>query len=160
MTNIMFKEGIAYESSYGCAGRAEFTPIIMVKENQEFFIQNKVKEITRDGYSKHHEERNLNEIERIKKQLLNNDGKFLKFHAREENPFKFIQWVKDNNYTFEIHGELFYECNNDSFVDFHGNVKEYSAAFHYRIYDVEMIQELKNKVSECKSYVKWLRNAS
>ncbi len=54
----------------------------------------------------------------------------------------------------EINGEYYHiECLENittrellAFVDFHGNRNEVSAAFHYRIYDMEMLGRLKERV--------------
>jgi hypothetical protein len=78
--------------------------------------------------------------------LRKNKYKYLTFYCPKKDIWDFIKWVKEKNYTFEIHGTLFER--NENYVDFHGNLCEYSSAFHFRIYDMEIV---KNVIKELKS---------
>lgn len=49
---------------------------------------------------------------------------------------------QENRYTLEIQGTLFYFDPERQYVDFMGNVCEYSAAFHYRIYSRSILESL------------------
>lgn len=157
MKTITFMEGQKYVAPYGMTKQGEYTPIYMIKDGVQHFISNLVKvTMYKDAYDNYHYENSIQTIEKHKQQLLDNGGQYITFYAEYNNPLDFIQWVKENDYTFEIHGELFYKC--DGFTDFHGNLKEYSAAFHYRIYDQTMLQKLRDEVSKCKSYYHFKRN--
>lgn len=78
------------------------------------------------------------EIENLKRQLLENDCKFLRHycHAPIENPspLDMIAWVKNNNLRWEAFTKLEY-LNSGSGWEFGGNCMEYSAAFSFRIFD-------------------------
>ena len=43
------------------------------------------------------------------------------------------------------------------YADFHGNVCEYSAAFHYRIYSRELFQNIIDQLRTVKRHQAWLR---
>lgn len=145
--NIKFIEKEKFTQKYGLNGDGEYTPVYMLKNNDEFFIGNIVKQINNYDYlAKYNYKNRVNEIKRIKEMLLNNNGDYLKEYGKFDNPFDFVDWVKENNYTFEIHGELFRNC--EQFTDFHGNLKEYSLAFNYRIYNQDIVNQLENLVKE------------
>lgn len=150
---IKFIEGKKYIAEYGFTGNGEYTSIYMIKDNKKYFIGNIVKDLNNnDGYAKYNYKNRITEIENIKKILISNNGKYFKIYGKFDNPFEFIDWIKENNYKFQIFGELFEKHNN--FVDFHGNLNEYSSAFHYRIYDLNMVNRLKEKIQEQKSLTK------
>ncbi|MBA1335859.1 MAG: hypothetical protein HPY66_1677 [Firmicutes bacterium] len=146
MSSVLFIHGDPVIRSYGLSSTGEYTPVIMVKDGKRFFIRNIVLPLKGDAYSKLNHQKSIDDAERAKAQLIETDGKFCCFYSRENDPFKFLDWVKENNYTIEIHGELF-EPGQD-FTDFHGNLCEYSAAFMYRIYDPEMLNSIKEIVKE------------
>jgi hypothetical protein len=59
-------------------------------------------------------------------------------------------WVKSKSYNFDIadKNSLLKPSKNGDFVDFAGNLKEISSAFHYRIYDQSLIEEIKLQLSK------------
>lgn len=57
----------------------------------------------------------------------------------KEGHLRVFDWLRKNKYTLEIQGDLFDFADDRSHVDFHGNVCEYSAVFHYRIYSRELL---------------------
>ncbi len=67
---------------------------------------------------------------------------YLTFYANKTDIFEFFKWLRKNHYTLEVHGTLFDFAPDRSYVDFHGNVCEYSAAFHYRIYSRELLENI------------------
>jgi len=147
--DISFIEKEKYLSRYGCSGQGEFTPIYMIKDDKEYFIKNIVKKIGHcDGYDKNDYLRQIENMEEVKNTLMINKGNYFKNDGRFENPFEFLSWIKENNYTFREPDELFEDWEN--FVDFHGNLNEYSSSFMYRIYDKNFLNELKEKVNSMK----------
>ncbi len=59
-----------------------------------------------------------------------------------------LKEMAERGHTFCDPDELFDDCRNNPgygarFVDFHGNRNEVSAAFHYRIYDDELLERIK-----------------
>ena len=67
-------------------------------------------------------------------------------------------WVEnedDGSVTLEVQGELFDFAPDRSYVDFHGNVREYSAVFYYRIYSRELFSHIINLLRTVKRYHAW-----
>ncbi len=92
--------------------------------------------------------------------LLNmrkNHYDYLTFHAYKTDIFEFFEWLRKNHYTLEIHGTLFDFAPDRSYVDFHGNVWEYSAAFHYRIYSRELFENIIYQLRRVKRQAVWTR---
>lgn len=145
--NIKFIEKEKYVADYGISSTGEYTPIYMIKNDKEYFVGNIVRKLDYyDGFDKYDYENRIKQIEKIKETLLNNNGDYFKQYCRCDNPFDFINWIKENKYTFEIHGELFRK--GKTFTDFHGNLKQYSSAFNYRIYNDDIVNQLENLVKE------------
>ena len=94
MKTIEFTENPSYVSSYGLNSRAKFTPIYAIINGKEVFLRNLVNDENR-------------EIDELKQQLLENEGKFIRFYGFKPTPIEFIHWIKQSNMTFQIHGELF-----------------------------------------------------
>ncbi|MDF2881257.1 MAG: hypothetical protein K0R54_1814 [Clostridiaceae bacterium] len=145
---IQFIEKEKYIAPYGISSEGEYTPVFMIKDKKEFFIGNIVKQIGNyNGYDEKNYQRRIEEIEKIKKTLLENNGAYFKQHGKYENPFDLLKWIIKNNYTFiKPNSELFRECKG--FIDFHGNLKEYSSSFMYRIYDEIFLDKLKNEIDK------------
>jgi len=88
------------------------------------------------------------EFENRVQNLEKNNFKYLTFHCPKRDINEFIEWVKENNYTLQIFGTLFER--NDIYVDFHGNLWEYSSAFHFRIYDMDLARNIVKEVKSIK----------
>jgi hypothetical protein len=154
MNNVVFTEGKQYESSYGMTGKGLFTPVYVIANGRTYFLHNFIQQI--DGESlawrKMKNEQNAKEDARHREQLISNDGKWVTFYGHDQNPIDFLKWVSDQNYTIEIWRNLFYTEEEPEdrtpYTDFHGNLVEYSAAFHYRIFDPELLEQIK---AECKN---------
>ena len=136
---MQLTKGKSENCSYGLTSKGYFTPYYVNGK----FVMNLVasSQKSKDG--------NRKDLARILFQLRKNKGKFFKLHGRFDNPFEMLEWMLDNGYHLEPHH--FGEDNtpfrkSSDYVDFHGNLKEYSAAFDYRIYDSEMIERLKKEV--------------
>lgn len=79
------------------------------------------------------------------------------FYGIEKDPVRFLDWLRQEGYTLEIHGKLFSFLPKHDYVDFHGNVCEYSAAFRYRIYSRELFQSIIDRLRTVKRYQSWRR---
>ena len=77
------------------------------------------------------------------------------FYSQKKDIFEFFDWLRKNKYTLEIQGDLFDFADDRSHVDFHGNVCEYSAVFHYRIYSRELFGHIINQLRTVKRYHAW-----
>lgn len=125
-------------------------PVFMVKDGKKYFMLNRTTE-KQEHYDTEH----------IKLKLAENSGDFFKFYGGFDSPFEFVSWVLEKKYSFESSGKdgrvfndvatLFDDCRNipgygAGFIDFHGNIREVSCAFSYRIYDVSMVEALKSAI--------------
>ena len=127
---------------YGLAGQADFTPYYFQNGNGKYFISNL---ITNTGDSYHTDKMHRHEMAKRIKNLRHNNYKLICFYGGKfDNPFDLIKWVTEKDYSFQRHRE-FFETNED-FTDFHGNLQEYSNAFMFRIYDPEILSQLKKKM--------------
>lgn len=81
------------------------------------------------------------------------------FHSAKEDIFEFFEWIRKNGYTLEIQGGLFDYAPDRSYADFHGNVREYSAVFRYRIYSRELFTHVINQLRTVKRYHAWHKKA-
>ena len=149
---ISFVEKEAFESAplpFNTKGDI-LIPVFMIKNGKEFFVVNRERE-KREHYDTEH----------IKMRLTENNGVYFKFYGIHEDPFALIQWVKGKKYAFESSKgsgrkfndteTLFTDCRNEKgygegFWDFGGNIREVSCAFNYRIYDIAMVNLLKEKI--------------
>ena len=90
--------------------------------------------------------------------LRKNRYDYCTFHSRYPDIFEFFKWLRENHYTLEVQGSLFSIDPERNYVDFHGNVCEYSAAFHYRIYSRELFENIINQLRRVKRHTAWLPN--
>ena len=155
MMNIEFITGETFISSW-CSGSAEYTPVYALLNGTKRLVRNISHTLTGDSYvwMQYSDKKSIEEVEAAKKNLMEHDGRYITFHALYDNPFDFLNWVKENNYTLEVVQEFFAKSENGEFTDFHGNTCEYSCSFHYRVYDETMLEELKVVVSSIKQYIR------
>lgn len=83
------------------------------------------------------------------------EGKPSRTVLRGEEGSNALDLPDKNKYTLEIQGDLFDFADDRSHVDFHGNVCEYSAVFHYRIYSRELFGHIINQLRTVKRYHAW-----
>ena len=111
---------------------------------------------TRTG-SESDDRRNRDEMAALLRNLRGNHYEYCAFYSPKKDIFEFFDWLRQNKYTLEIQGALFSFAPNRSFVDFHGNVCEYSAAFHYRVYSRELFMHITNQLRTVRRCHAWCR---
>jgi hypothetical protein len=116
-----------------------------------YFLKNLA---TRTG-SEFGDRRERNEMAALLRNLRGNRYEYCTFYSQKKDIFEFFDWLRKNKYTLEIQGDLFDFADDRSHVDFHGNVCEYSAVFHYRIYSRELFGHIINQLRTVKRYHAW-----
>lgn len=116
-------------------------PLYISNKGKEYFVTSRV--VGGDILEQAESER---EIEDIKLQLEKNKYMYFCQYCRREDIFEFLEWVVEKKFTLEIYTELFLE-DERNFVDFHGNLCEYSCAFRFRIYNKALLRKVKRTVS-------------
>ena len=89
------------------------------------------------------------------RQLHCNGFRYIAFYGAENDPVRFLDWLRQKGYTLEVHDRLFAFHPERDYVDFYGNVCEYSAAFRYRIYSRELFQEILDQLRTVKRHQTW-----
>ena len=137
MIEIIEKEPYFNDSPF--TGDCYMYPTYMVKDGKEYFMFNRREP---DSHWK------LQANEDRKAFLLANDGKYFVFHGFYNDPFEMLKEIAREQYTFTESEENNYygSIEKSGYLDFHGNLCEVSAAFHYRIYDREMAEKIKEVV--------------
>ena len=136
MIEIFEKEPYYDESPY--IGNCYMHPTFMRKDGKEYFMFNR-----REPDLTHNKWRN----EAIKKHLISTDGAYFKFHGFYDDPFVMLKNIAERKHSFTKPSEIDYSSmERNGFIDFHGNLNEVSAAFHYRIYAAGMIQKIQEAV--------------
>ena len=90
-------------------------------------------------------------------QLRCNGFRYVALYGIENDPVRFLDGLRQKGYTLEVHGRLFDFHSEHGYVDFHGNVCEYFAAFHYRIYSRELFQNIIDRLRTVKRHQAWRR---
>ena len=152
---IEFIEKAPFESG-DVFRKQTLVPVFMVKGGKEYFVANLPIAGGNYGAEYHREE-----MAGYKNQLYQTKGEWFKFYGHFDTPFELVEYVKENQYTFECggkNGRVFNDVNAlfidvpeeyyGSCTDFGGNLREVSAAFRYRIYDEAIVELLKNKIRE------------
>jgi hypothetical protein len=124
-----------YDDSW-FTGQCWMYPVFMLKDGKEYFVQNRRE--PDDSWKQ-------KELEGRKAELIANDGAYFRFNGFYPDPLKMLAEMEEQGHTFTEPDSLFVDCQNsksygEGFVDFHGNRKEVSAAFHYRIYDLDLLK--------------------
>lgn len=121
-----------------------YAPVYMVKDDSEYFVVNRVVRSKDWTWGEYDKKKSFDDTERYKEFLRQHEYRYFKFHGFYDDPMEMIAEMKERHHTFTDSGDLFWNMNG--FVDFHGNRNEVSAAFHYRIYDMDMLEEIKRAV--------------
>ena len=120
-----------------------YVPIYMVKDGKEFFVANRVF-VEEDG--KCGKEFLQDELECYMKFLEQHDYKYFKFYGFYDDPMEMIKEMKNRCHTFTEPESLFVGDSLRGSIDFYGNRNEVSAAFHYRIFDLELYERIKKEI--------------
>lgn len=128
-----------------------YVPYCFEYDGKRYFLGNLA---TRTGTEQGDRE-NRREMASLLTSLRRHHYQYCTFHAIKEDIFEFFKWLRENKYTLEIHGALFTFDPDHGYVDFWGNVREYSAAFQYRIYSREMLRHIIDQLRTVKRYHKW-----
>lgn len=137
MIEIVEKERYFDDSAF--TGQCFMYPTYMVKDGKEYFMFNRRE--PDDPWK-------LRENDERKAFLISNGGKYFKFHGFYDDPFEMLKEICERRHTFTDPEKenYFGSLEEHGFIDFHGNRREVSAAFHYRIYDPEMAREIQEIV--------------
>lgn len=137
MIEIIEKEPYFDDSPF--TGQCYMHPTYMVKDGKEYFMFNRRE--PDDSWK-------LRDNEERKAFLIANDGKYFVFHGFYNDPFEMLKEIAKRKHTFTESEENNYygSIEKSGYLDFHGNRREVSAAFHYRIYDPEMAEKIKEAV--------------
>lgn len=141
---IEFIEKEPYYDYSTFTGQCYMYPTFMVKDGKEYFMFNRLD--PDDGWK-------LRENEDRKKFLASKDGAYFKFNGYYDDPMDMIAEMKARKHTFTKPDDIFldrrgHKVYGEGFVDFHGNRREVSAAFHYRIYDEALLEKVRTAVAE------------
>lgn len=155
MISIEFITGDTF-TSHWCGGSAEYTPVYAILNGVKRLVTNIIHALEGDTlvWREYSDKRSVEIAERAKNNLMKHDGKYITFRALNDNPFEFLNWIKENGYTLEAVKEFFSESSDGDFTDFHGNFREYSCSFYYRIYDETMLKELKEIVTNMRQHIR------
>lgn len=155
MMNIEFIVGETFIPCFG-DGSTEYTPVYAILNGTKRIVKNISHTLYGDtsAWLEYSNKKSIEEVERAKNNLMEHDGKYITFHALHDNPFEFLNWIKEHNYTLRVSRKFFVKSKNGDFTDFHGNSCEYSCSFYYRIYDETMLKELENIVSDMKQHIR------
>ena len=125
-------------------------PVFMMKGDDEYFVVNRKRD-----KAEHYD------TEHIKMKLLETKGVYFKFYGGFDDPYSLVQWATEKKYSFVCSGKkgivinnaeaLLSDCRNiegygKGFIDFGGNIRQVSCAFKYRIYDIAMVDALKEQI--------------
>ena len=143
---ITFIEKEPFDSSVVPERNLRLIPVFMIKNGVEFFVINRRADAPLNSNSlwaiQENDRYNL-----AKSMLLSNGGKFYKLHGVYTDPFELVKTIKKHGFTFTKPEEAFHRCDDErygaGFTEFQGNINETSMCFHYRIYDEEMVRQLK-----------------
>lgn len=111
-------------------------PIVMKKEGKEIYIRNKVY-IAEKEYG-----RTIN-------MLKVSDGKYTIFYGAYDNPFDMLQNIVENKQLIkkDLKEEIFDISESDgNFTDFIGVTSPNFSIFNYRIFDIKLLQDIKEIV--------------
>lgn len=108
------------------------------------------------GYLRIDVEDSKKEMQEMKAALQDNGFRWLDlymkwpYHPEEtkgSDPLQMIQWIREKGYHFVDFTDIHI---HDGLADFNGNLQEYSAAFFYRIYDMDLVEEIRRAAPEVK----------
>ena len=127
-----------------------YATIYMIKDGKEYFVVNRVVASQELAKEKQDEKSLDEEVRMYQAFLTRTEGRYFKFYGIYDDPMEMISEMKERRHTFTDSDNIFLDLSGDKtmgFVDFKGNRREVSAAFHYRIYDMSMIEDIKEAIA-------------
>ncbi|MEZ8028518.1 hypothetical protein [Enterovibrio norvegicus] len=124
--NITFTKYPAEYQNHSTGGSAWYSPIWMQKDGQEHFVINHSTAPKSDAWPRD----NLLDVQRITKELINNEGTFFCFHGK--SPFDLIHFMQEEQCKFEA---LTFNTSLNGYTDIRFNLDKVSMACAYRVYD-------------------------
>lgn len=122
-------------------GECYVYPTYMVKDGKEFFMFNRISR-------QHNYEDNADESESHKKLLISTNGKYFKFRGCKDDPLEMLKIAAKRKLHFINPEDLWWHDRNNKYMDFNGEFVEISSSFHYRIYDVEFSEKIKEAATK------------
>lgn len=105
--------------------------------------------LRQDTGSKFDDSRMRKEMAGFLRQLRKNKFRYLCHHARTNNIYEFINFIKSNGYSLAMIGKDAISYSEEhGMYQFSGNLAEYSAAFQYSIYDEAMVDEIRDLIKD------------
>ena len=125
-------------------GIVKYEPVYFELNGKTCFVVNK--RISPENEARQSAE----EIESYRRQLEANDGRYFCFYGNPD-VLGFLERVKAKGYTFErFTGFRICDGQYGTFYEFHGNLRESSYAFLYRIYDRQLFDQLREQLPKIK----------
>ena len=131
MIEIKETEGFKFEYSH-------IYPNVMIKDGKEYFIINRVVPYE----NKYHREN----YEKVIKTLQATDGLFTICHGAYTNPFDMLQDICMKKHKIIRYKKRIFEPIEDGIIEFSGDRDTYSSDFMYKIFDLELVNKLKEIV--------------
>lgn len=101
----------------------------------------------------------LSNIEKAIASLRRNHFQYATLLSSHEDIFEFFRWIRSNNYTIEVHGQLLRFNHKHNYVDLCGSIHEGFMPFQYRIYSKELLQNIICQLSLVKRIHLWNNDA-
>lgn len=139
------------ESNRWYNGNITVTPYYFLRDEKRMFISNLVSDTGKAA----DDDRHRREMAERLLDLRRNHYEYCTFYSHVKDLFGFFDWIRKNRYTLEIQGTLLYVDPERQYVDFMGNVCEYSAAFHYRLYSRGLLELLIGQLRAVKRNCSW-----
>lgn len=138
----------SYVGKYGFTSEGLITPYWIDNGNGPQFFCNLVIWITRP--TEHHVQAQRSAMAKRLASLRRSKGKMVNFGSRFDDPFMFLKWMAHHDKFIFTPGTGWHKCEdpNQCYWDVHGNVVQYSSAFHYRIYDEAVMEQIAKIIPE------------
>ncbi len=141
MIQIIEKEPYYDDSPF--TGKCWRHPTYMAKDGKEHFMFNRTE--PQPPYK-------AAEDEARKNFLISTNGRYMKFNGYKDDPLEMLKIAAERKHHFTDPENIWWcDFEERGYTDFHGNFREVSAAFHYRIYDAELISAIKEAAENLKA---------
>lgn len=127
-----------------------YAPIYMVKDGKEYFVINRVVLPNEPELDEVNDKILNGDVREYEAFLTLSEGRYFKLYGFYDNPMEMITEMKERHHTFTDPNCVTKKYNDNrlnGFIDFKGNRNEVSAAFHYRIYDMILAEEIRKAIT-------------